>query len=778
MQQNNGGPSNLIRPSASVNVPQMGQLNVNANARTQMGGMGSMGQPMDPMAMFQQMASGGSSGSVAGGIKWEQYGTGGVYDQGMQEILSSSGPDQDSMQYHAMQVVNYNVVFMQQLISRVGKFYEVYRQTVESFRRNEAGHPCPVRDAFVTMFQRHQEFNRPVAIASAPLFGWRLIHIRQETGREDLPAGAYLGAAEIAIRSVLLMEMVNWLMKTAEGNMHARQLPKDLAAKMPNMDNYNDVISSACAAFGINNPYAGLKFEVKSAERTDLMTNRYEQGAEYLYGNTGLAFEGKTEVGDQGDIFAMIRRNAQEYRGETPRTSSTASPDSPYGADLSWNRVRNDLDNLTFKNKAEFSLNRFFHNIGKPNHYVIPESDWKRIKHAFTKHAEMKQEETVQEGCFRIVILDLDNDIGWFSRIVRCEAYDMPTVLTDPTKLLPLLNDDGSDYLKVETSAVEDVAGLKGEEALSIGVETCLLLQEKDKIPVITLKDQIVASSSKELEATLINVNQRVSKNFTKVNATAFNAKVWDTFSCASPEDKIRLFQDLPFLFKDSEMEKRPTFYSAMKALLKYFKQNIIGKELMTFIDTRLTTTVNDYFINCAGYDSFKHEKNPLRVDSIVRDHEELDLYLERKDPALMKILNSNDKDHYLLESLKIFTYNHPNKPDGKLLSAIEEVKYAQELVLERPLFITFINQKGGPIYKDPNVPIQLKRSTFPEYFDLIEKGFEPTMGNAPFDGTDMVVSFTTSDNLWLWSYSMADKNMATLRHISRRHPLVMLSLD
>lgn len=777
MQQNNGGPSTMIRPGggATVAVPQMGANNM--AARTAMGGGTMMGAAMDPMAIFRQMVDGGGTSAAAGGIKWESYGSGGMYDSGMQEILNSSGPDQDSMQYHASAVVQYNVIFMQHLISRSGKFYEVYRQTVESFRRNEQGHPCPVRDAFVTMFNRHQEFNRPVAIAAAPLFGWRLIHIRQETGREDLNASQYLGAAEIAIRSVLFMEMVNWMMKTNEGQVHARQLPKDLAIKMPNLDKYNDVINAACAVFGINNPYAGIKFEVKAAVRSDLMNNRFEQGAEYIYGN-GLGMSGQSDMSEGKDMWAMIQRNARDWRGEAP-TRNVAEPlDSLYAAEQSWNKIRNDLSNLTPKNKEEFQLGRFFHYVGKPNHYMIPETDWKKIQHAFVKHPEMGKEETVLPGCFRIVIINLDADSGWFSKIVRSEVYDMPTVLTDPTVLLPLLNDDGSDYLKVEVSAVEDVAGLKGDKPLVVSVETCNVLQEKDKVPVITLKDQIVAASSKELESTITNVNARVSANFTKTNAVSFNTKVWDTFALNRPEDKIRLFQDLPFLFKDSKMETRPTFFSACRQLLDYFKQGILDKELMSFIDGRLTTTINDYFINAAGYDSFKHEKNYLSVDSIIKDYEDLDEYFEKKDPIMFRILNSNDKPHPLLEALKIFTYEHPGKPAEGELSAIEMIKYEQELVLERPLFITFINNRGGPIYQEANVPIQLKRSTFPEYFDLIEKAFDGTMGDAEFDTTDKIVSFTSSDNLWLWTYSAIDKNMATLRHVSRRSPLVLLALD
>lgn len=771
MQQNMGG---MIRPSSpgAVTLPNQGAV----------AGMGNRGgatvntASQDPMQIYRQFVETGMA-STSGGIKWEQYGTGGGYDNGLQEIANASGPDADSIQYMAAAVAPANVMYLQQILSRSGKFYEVYRQTVESFRRSDVtGQPCPVRDAFITMFQKHQEFTRPVAVHSSPLFGWRLINIKRETGKDELTSGQYLGAAEVAIRSVLFMEMVNWLMKTQEGQMHARQLPDDLAAKMPNIAKFNEVIDSACAAFGVNNPYANVTFEITTPARSDLINNRYESGANYLYGgNDGST--GRTEISSGDDLYDLVHRNAMQAQGfqRAPVQRSEQHEESCYGGSERWNKVRGDFENITPNNKHEFQLHRFFHSIGKPNHYLIPESDWKAIKKAFKKHPDMGQELTALDGCFRIVIIDLNADSGWFSTIVRNEAYDMPTLLTDPTKLLPLLEDpDGTGLLSVTAIPVED---LIKDKKLEIDYDECRKLEKS--VPVITFKDKITTSDSRDLEATMSSVSARLTKNFTKENAVSFNTTIWDTFSCASQEDKIRLFHDAPFLFKDSEMEARPSWYTACKLLLAYFKQGTLDKEVYSFIDNRLTTIINDYFINCAGYDSYPHEKNHLSVDSIVRDYDDLDLELEKSDPIMFGLFNQNDPNHYLSQALKIFTYKDPFADESdKEKSVIEQIKHEQELVLERPLHITYINNRGGPFYTDANVPVIMKRSQFPEYFELVEKGFEPTMGDLPFDSTDKLFYFSQSNQMWLFSYSAIDKNMATLRHVSRKQTLVLLALD
>jgi hypothetical protein len=738
-------------------------------------GAGQMGmmQQQDPMAIMRQMSEGGQVGMHGSTIKWEQYNQGAGYDSGIQEIVNASGPDQDSMQYMAAQVAPVNVLFMQQIIARMGKFYEVYRQTLESFRRNEIGNPCGVREAFVTTFSKHHEFNRPVAIAAAPLFGWRIINIKRETGKDELNANQYLQAAEIAIRSILFFEMVQWLMKTQEGQLHARALPKDLASKMPNLEKMNDVVNTACAAFGVNNPYAGLTFEVKAPVRTDIQNLRYEAGADYLYGNNGMT-GAPADNSSMKDVYDMIHRGAREYRGEA--TGFQAARVNSMFEEERWNKIRNDINNLTPENKAEFQLGRFFNSIGKPKHYVIPESDWKQIKHAFRKHPEMGQEQTVQPGCFRIVIIDLEADSGWFSTLVRSEDLDMATVLTDPTKLLPLLeNPTGGGVMSVVAYPMEEL--VKTDKPTEIELDTFNALDAA--LPVIAVKDVVVANNSKQLESTLTAVNQRLAGKITTPNAVSFNSTIWDTFDCESPEDKIRLFHDLPFLFKDSKIQNQPSLFEACKKMLGYFKAGIISRELCDFIDERLTAIFNDYLINAGGYDPFPHQPHHLSVESLIRDHDELDLHLDKTDEMMFRLFNQVDKPHYLTESLKLFTFGHPFKAGDQELGAIEQIKREQELVLERNLSVTFVNQKGGPIYTDTNLPVVMKRSTFPEYFDVIEKGFASTMGEQSVEVTDKLICFTqSSENLWLFSYSAIDKNMATLRHVSRRNPLVFLSLD
>lgn len=766
--------SNLIKPSGANHAVQ---IPVGATTQGGMGGQPASFNNADPLTAFRGAFERMTTGGASAGIQWDQYSKGGSLDSGMQEILASSGPDQDSMAYQASLVVQSIGAYINMMTSMQGKFYEVYRAVVESFRRNEMGHACPVREAFVTVYSRHREFMRPVVMSSAPLFGYRLIKIKQETQLTDLTPNHYFQAAEIALRNILFLEMVSWLVKTPEGNVHARQLPKDLADKMPKLGGMIETVDMVNGIFGLPNAYANLKFELKAAVRDDLAPNRFQNIADQLYQvryADSMPVAPEHQKQEVRDLYDTVSRNARKFRGDYSAPVEADREVLSQGG-YNWNKVRNDLANLNPRNKDEFQLIRYFHNIGKPNHYLITETDWKQIQRAFVKHPEMKVEQTVMPGCFRIVIIDLDIDNGWFSTIVRAEDYDMATVLTDPSKLLPLLESAG-DMMQVKITKVDEVAG----KSLEVPDEMCRKLEAKDVVPTIIIKEEIAASSSKELEATMNAINKRVSVNFKGVNAVSFAARTWDTFSCANAADKKKLFEDLPFLFKDSEMQTHPSLKQACQILLRYFKQNHIDGELMAFIDTQLTNNFNNYLINSLGFDSFPSEPGYLSVTSLIKDFPELDHHLEQNDPKLYELFKRPGDTHYLGNMLKLFV-NEPGKKAGeedKELSAIEQIRYEQELGMERNLHVIYINQRGGPFYKDPNVPIQLKKSVFPEYFDLVEKSFEETLPKQPFDTTDKILRFSDSESLWLFTYSEVDNNMATLRHISRRNPLVLLEVD
>jgi hypothetical protein len=724
--------------------------------------------------MLQSNLANTGAQSGGGGFNWSQYGTSLYEDDALRALKVAPENDPDSMAYYIERVASAMQQYMYQIFHRAGPLFEEYKKAKESFRLNDAGQIDETCNAFIDDVNKQHDFTRIVAIYGAPFFGKGLIELLRNGNRDQLSQQEYLNCTYTSARNILFLEMVNWLTKAPTGKQYSLRLSHRLQMRIANLENFKEATNSCYELFNQTSPYVNLEFKRPQSTRPDLAM-LYGPASEYVHQPFEVNSNNHSNqppVTDQfRDIMEMVERNAsrRQYTPHQPTRNANS-----YGGETmnDWNHVRNDFNKLTPYNRNEFDLKRFFHPIGKPNTYVIPESDWKKIQHAFKRHEEMGQEETVLPGCFRIVIIDLEADSGWFSTIVRAEGLDMQTVLTDPKKLLPILEDPTlDDTWVVKPVAVEEVTGGKG---LDIEIEKVHKLEKA--LTVIAVKEHIASNSSSELDATLVSVNNRLTEKFTKENAVGFHAVPWDTYVCANPEEKAELYKELPFLFKDYDGEKI-SYMNACAALGRYQISSNVSDELVGFINNRLTSLVNDFLVNCCGYDGIKSPRH-LSISNAIDDHRELFAYLKEKDPVAAAYLVEVEKPNYLTSQVQMFDFKHPHRQTDEE-SEIEKVKSSVELVVSRPMYINAMNKRGGPAHLENNVPVVIKRSRFPEYFKMIEDGFDQTMGDTHHpDTTDKLIRFNESGSLWLFSYSVVDRNVATLRYVSRHKHLCLMPLS
>lgn len=740
---------------------------------------------IDPAAQFRMLTEGNAQTGGNAGIRWEQYADTRYEDPALREIRSEAAQNDDINAIFVQKYSQAGVELYSQMVQRRGLLYEEYRAALEAFRMNKMGMHCPARSEFVDTINRHPEMVPKIAAAAMPLFGQRLITEAKSTPNGELGKKSYFEAEIFAVQGVLVMEMISWLCKHPQGRQWAFRLPKDVAEWVGRLEAYKDIFNAACVTFNTTNPYAQLVWDAKPPTRPDTHLVSEAQSA-YLY-NDYTRSQGvqSSSQGVPADTLDMIVRSAAKSRQRAMGGGGYQQAVNPVvdSGQVSWNRTRNDMQNLTRENMEDFHLSRLFHSIGKPNHYFIPESDWKRIQHVYRRHEEQSlQEETVFNGTFRIVILDLDNpDAGWFSTVVRSEKIDMTTALTSPEKLLPLLeaNSDSGEIM-VNPVALDDalVKGARGKKEKEIDVDFC---EKLEGIPLITIPEKVVTQSSKKLTAAIDTTNERLTENLKTPNATAFHAVIWDNFTCGHPDDKIRLREDVPFLFQGGiEDERRPSYFHRIKSLAKYFKETEIDEELVDYVTTRLTAVLNDWFVSCLGYDKQKTD-NHLSITNILEDYDDLDEHLEQNDTEAYRWFNAPaSAENYLTESMRLFLLEdkYASLDQEEAGGIIYTTQKELDLFMERKMYVVTVNKRNGPMPDGSGEPIVIKRSKFPEYFDLIEKGFEPTMGvDANPRAVDKLIQFEGGDHLWLFSYSSYDINSATLRCVSRRRSLIFLDM-
>jgi len=757
----------------------------------QQGSVPGFGQPrqqanngqMDPVNYIRQsldnMLSAGPG--AATGINWERYGDSRLEDPAFRDMRESVYGEQDIERMLLEKYTYTGAQYLQMMLGRRSRFYDEYRSLVENFRLNRrTGLLCPIRDEFVKTLIAHPEMYRTVAAASLPLFIDACIRKAKTKSNYELDQAELMDASIYANRCVLGLEMVSWLMRHPRGRELVYSLSPEIKEMVSHLEDFKEVYARACGLIGNTNPYGSLVWEIKVPGRTDSHLIMDAEMA-HLRGSYEFAHDSSaSNLAQDSDLRNMLRRQAARYDNGGELGNRWDIQKEPEIAGDAWNSYRTDLKNLTPQNAESYRLRRYFKYIGRPNHYFIPESDWKAIKHVFPAHAEQpSREESIMPGTFRVVIIDMDNiGSGWFSTVVRAEELDMPTVISNPEKLLPFLEQDretGEVYVSTITAKEALKGRKKGSKDVTIPVEVC---EELVGIPSVAVTERIVTNTSNKLVGSLITTNKQMTSKLTHENAVSFNAVLWDTFNLSNPEDKATLRNVLPFLFQDVEDEEADSFAGKIAQIADVIGERYLDDELAQYLDYRFTSMFNDWLISAAGYDRDPHSENALSVDSILTDYKGIAAVLKSDDhEAYQRFTQPADADNYLTNALKLFVYESQysglttNGDEGNVFIAQAD----QELVLERNMNVIMVNKRKGPYAEVHGEPVMIKRSKFPEYFELVEKSFEATMGDASIRTVPKLMFFDKGEHFWLFEYSIFDRNTATLRWVDPERHMIEL---
>lgn len=733
---------------------------------------------IDPLSHLRGLVDGGGGGAMnaGSGIRWDVVGSSRYEDEGLRALRGDVNTEELINQEYIQKYSEAAAAFFQSLVQRRGGMYGEYKAVLEHFRYNKrTGTTCLIRSAFVDTLNRHPEFMVVIAKAGVPVFGQILIDMAKSSQSGNLNENEYRKASQMASTMVLTMELISWLTKSVEGREKAYALSDELKRMVKDVEQFKDAFTQACTTFGLSNPYAALVFEVNSPTRADnSMIVEAERALQGLTQFGGNSFMNNQPQQDATPLFEQVFRTAQQASARYVPEDSNQYNDG-FGH-VDWETKEVDFTRITEENKGHYDYRRLFQWIGKDNWYFIPESDWKKVKHAFRRHPDQpEQEDTVLNGSFRLVKIDLDADDGWFSTVVRAEGLDMAAGFTDPRKLLPLLEGvEGSTETKIIATPVEKL--LSKDKSQSIPAAVC---EKLEGIPVITLKDEINETSSGAILAAISSTNKVLTANVKGTNATSFKTCIWEYFNCDTEEDRTKLIQALPFLFKDQE-DTNLSFFMRVKKMVDFFDVTAIDDELVDYIDRRLTLTVNDWLINSLGYHNNPEHHAYLAIESILEDYSELDNLFKESDEEAFRCFNMEGSPvNFLTEQMKIFVSESAHNKEDAKDSIVDKVQKSLRLVTERPIHFTIVNKRLPPSDIDQgNDPILIRRSKFPEFFHLVESGFGPSMGKGKeIKVIDKIIQFSQDDSMWLFSYSSLDINVATMRRVTTRRSLMMMAL-
>lgn len=740
--------------------------------------------PGSTIKTFLSNVASSTAQSGGGGFNWKNHGGGLEQNEVLAGMLEHGGVSQDTIEYYIGKAEQPMTVFMMEMSRRSPTFfYKNYQKIKEMFKLDQdTGAPCPLKKEFIDEISKVPSFHQVMAVNGGVIFGYLLIEDMKKSGKEQWSESDFNNASEIACYHALFLEMLNWLFNTKKGATFLHRLPKKLEAQLNSLETIKEEFSKMWELFDVPFPYSQLAFvnavstPVEYARVFD--PDRYGSYIGYI---PQQHREQTFRDHDYASIDAMVERNVASRRGydfQETAPKPAASQPNLHEVNMTWGTTRSDFENLTRENMRDFDLQRFFKPIGLPNHYFITESDWRKIQKVYRRHPEMKQEEGLLRDCYRVVVIDFSNNDGWFSHAVRAEGLDVARVFSNPELLLPKLEkpENEGDLYMVVAAPMSDVVE---NEKLEVNIEKVKELGAG--IPAIVIDEQIVDQKTIAIMQNVTLVTERVTNKFKDKSAAVFDTLTeWDTFSCAKPEDKERLFLDTPYLFVDANLKptERPSILEAGKHLRRMFNEQIVDNAVCGFINSRLTAIVNEWLVNVAGYNAVdgKGGGGKLQISNFVADIEELAAEFKKNDDQAYGILTDGAAVNYLTVHLQLFHKQNPFGPPSEELGILEKIKDGVDLYVVRSFYLANLVGDKGPFHEEFNVPLYIKRSKFPELFRLMEIVVEEEGKEEVYK--DRLLRFADSNHTWLFSYTLGDRNVATLRHVDTLKPLVVMGLD
>lgn len=738
-----------------------------------------------PGAMLRQYLSGqGGGGGATSSFNWKSHNGGLESSETLGKMLNGAEVDDKSTkEYYIDKVAQFMFHFSDSIMRNKHQtyFFQHFIEVRDNFVVDQQLQTvCAVKKDFVESIIKVHDFKRVVGFNGSIVFGYMLIDQLKKTGADDWTEREVHSACQLAVSHIMSFEFVNWLVNTKKGRTWHNRLPPNVDRSLGNLEGLKDQFAEMWEMFDVPFPYANLSF----AKTTSAPMEYHRVFNPNEYGDTFGRIPGDYNPAprtDNDSVLALVARNAQLRKRvvEEPRQDVAAAQyqDVYNEVGITVNTIRYDFPNINPQNMDQFDWRKEFRPIGKENHYWVCESSWLHIQKLFNRHPEQRQEEAVGSGVFRVIVIDLDGARSWNSFTVRNEKLTVQYVMSNPERLLPLLekSPDEDAVYAVQVTPVEmvDVAN-----KLEVPIEMVKELGEG--IPVIAVNQTLVATSTQELLTNVDLTTISLTKNLKGTSAISFNLGEWDTYSLKPDQQnvKVRMIQDLPFLFNDSgEKGGKPSMYQVGRKLIDYFNENILPEGLAKFINARLMNVVNEWLVNEMGYNVLANKGGggKLQISNFVADLEDLNGYLKAKDPMAYELFHDGSKDNYLTKGLKIFYYNNPFGVDPDEMEALDRLKSEITLYVVRDIFMVNVVGDKGPLYSEENAPVYVRRSVWPEIFRMIEDAFDKTTENN-FDTTDKVIRYGESGNLWLFSYTNGARNVATLRHISNGKPLVLMA--
>lgn len=326
----------------------------------------------------------------------------------------------------------------------------------------------------------------------------------------------------------------------------------------------------------------------------------------------------------------------------------------------------------------------------------------------------------------------------------------MEQVLTDPSKVLPVLKEDpegsvvvvdvqentvlSSDEPNPEDAILPDVSETVPENALKV-VNTSDKMHEVDVSSVVEQSILIskTLTAGKKNMCTLILVEGKTNFLMDNVQETCYIKDVYED------------------LFMSRKKDQKISWIKLIGLLRTLRGDKVVSQAVSDFVIMCTTQQVNSALSGHYGYDLNPDSENFLKLDDVVQDFDELVEFARENNTQLFEDMHCIEQNTLLSSSYVLVEDTIVNVASMPSSGILRE----RSLYVGREFIMYNVNSETTPIFTSGE-KTNVSRSFFPALFSLIDKVTNPNKG--------ILIRFNDDDKLWLAQSSALTEDFLTLR--------------
>lgn len=742
---------NTIVPTKnnSVPIPSMASQSF---GQTNQYGQQQQQQQQTPIAyasnLFQNRAV------ATGMINWEAGAASGYQDPYLAELSEAASLNGGNAELLVKHKVSQAIEFyMRSLLSKQGVLYEIHSNAIKLFRIDKyTRQECPVHSKFIDSITRNPQYMQMIVRNSAAFFGYGLVDTVRKSGSLDSDSSPFNQnnlscSTESATRTVLFMEMVNWLDKSKAGRELSLNLPVSITETLMKLENIREFSNKVFAYFDATSPYIELSLTKPNPEAYAIINPTL---MEDVFDDSQVSYSlPSASIGNW--LVHEANRYAKDPEDYSP-------PPIVESEEVTWGRKTTELDlaKLTRKNITRYDFRNYFKPIPTlPNTYVINPHDWIHIESLYTDAPI-----GVWEGTVVVVEADLDalNRGGMVDYQVEIHKLPgrltMTQVLTDPSKILPVLKEDTDAGLVVvdvpENKAIQTVNEKQSFDIIPEVAE----VEAINKLAIVSTKDKIFSAKVETVieESTIISAALTGNKRNT-CSVIVVEGKT--NFTMQDPAETEYIKETYSDLFMRKAKPTKLSWIKLMNTLIRLTEDSRVSEGVKKFLSLCTTQQLNSVLSGSYGFDLNKDSDNFLKLDDIVEDFDDFVEYARENSTQLFEDMHSITNNLLLANSFVLIEdalVNAQSMPDSTILRQ-------RSLYLGREFVLYGINSEITPKFVSGE-KTNVNRSFFPALFTILDKSTNQNKGQ--------LLRFNNDEKLWLAQYSAFTSDFITLRVLDK----------